>query len=245
MKGLIKEEKESKELYRNQHILLKGFLSFDIKEDIKTLDKLIIKEYTKNTFYGDLNKWLMNLNMNFYAPVAYFTARLKYSLNSYAINNNMYCIEDKKTIYRGIKMPFTCLLQYIRANGKIILLSSFTSTSEDDNLAKNWACRKNPKQLYENSLNFSVVYYITNFYKRNWIPNGINIQNESLYKNEKEYLFQPFSFYLIRQVEIDYINYTADIYLETIGKTEILEEKIKKGKEIEFNKEENIIQIKK
>ena len=42
-----------------------------------------------------------------------------------------------------------------------------------------------------------------------------------------------------------YFNYTADIYLETIGKTEILEEKIKKGKEIEFNKEENIIQIKK
>ena len=42
-----------------------------------------------------------------------------------------------------------------------------------------------------------------------------------------------------------YFNYTADIYLEIIGKTEILEEKIKKGKEIEFNKEENIIQIKK
>ena len=186
----------------------------------------------------------MNSKMNFYTPVAYFTARLMHSLNSYAINNNMYCIKDKKTIYRGIKMPFTCLLQYIRANGKIILLSSFTSTSEDEQVAKNWAGRKDPRKLYENSLKFSVVYYIINRYKNNWIPNGINVQKEAQYKKEKEYLYQPFSFYFVRDVQIDYVNYQADIYLETIGKTEILEEQIKTGKEIEYNQKENIMQIK-
>jgi hypothetical protein len=244
MEGLIEEEEKSKELLKNQKLLLKGFLSFNITDDIETLDKLIIKEYTKNTFYGDLNKWLMNSKLNFYAPVAYFTSRLMYSLNSYAKGNNMYCKEDKKNIYRGIKIPFSCLLPYIRADKKIILLSSFTSTSEDEQVAKNWAGRKDPRKLYENSLKFSVVYYIINRYKNNWIPNGINVQKEAQYKKEKEYLYQPFSFYFVRDVQIDYVNYQADIYLETIGKTEILEEQIKKGKEIEYNQKENIMQIK-
>ena len=38
--------------------------------------------------------------------------------------------------------------------------------------------------------------------------------------------------------------YIDDIYLETIGKTQILEEEIKKGKEIFYNKSENIIEVK-
>ena len=164
MEEIIKEKQASNELIKNQKILLKGFLSFDINQDIETLDKLIIKEYTKNTFYGDLNKWLMNSKMNFYEPIAYFTARLMFSLNKYASINNMFCKENKKIIYRGVKMPFTCLLPYIRAKHKIIVLSSFTSTSEDENFAKTWAGRKIAKKLFENSLKFSVVYYITNNY---------------------------------------------------------------------------------
>ena len=243
MEELVKEEEKSKELIKNQKTILKGFLSFDIKEDIDTLDKLIIKEYTKNTFYGDLNKWLMNSKMNFYGPIAYFTARLMFSLNSYAIKNKMFCNENKKVLYRGIKIPFTCLLPYIRANKKIIMLSSFTSTSEKQSFAEGWSGRKISKKLYENSLKFSVVYYITNNYKSNWISNGINVQNVSLFKKEKEILYQPFSFYFVRDVQIDYTNYTADIYLETIGKTEILEEKIRQGMKIEYNKDQNIVQI--
>lgn len=44
-------------------------------------------------------------------------------------------------------------------------------------------------------------------------------------------------------MKINIQNHTADIYLETIGKKEILEEEIKKGKEVEYNQNENIIQI--
>ena len=48
----------------------------------------------------------------------------------------------------------------------------------------------------------------------------------------------------MRDVQIDLTNYTADIYLDTIGKKEILEEKIKIGKEIEYNPKEKIMQVK-
>jgi hypothetical protein len=39
-------------------------------------------------------------------------------------------------------------------------------------------------------------------------------------------------------------NRKADIYLETIGKNQILEEGMKYGKEIEYNSYENIMQFK-
>ena len=244
MESLIHTEAKSKELKnKNENDLLSGFLTFDINKDLDILDKLIIKEYTKNTFYGDLNKWLMN-KMNDYEPIAYFTARLMYSLNKYAKKNHKYCIENKKELHRGVKMSYSDLLPYVRAKGKIILLSGFTSTSQDDNSAKRFAGRNNTQALYKANLKFSVVFNIRNLCKENWISNGIDVMKESEYKSEKEILYQPFSFYYVRDVQIDNKNYLADIYLDTIGKTEILEEKIKDGKNIEFNPKLNIMQVK-
>ena len=111
MKSLIEIEQKPDEL-------LKGFLTFDIKEDLDNLNKLIIKEYTKNTFYKDLNMWLMNSKILYYESIGYFTARLMYSLNSYAETNNAYFKSNNIKVYRGIKIPYSCLLQYERAKIK-------------------------------------------------------------------------------------------------------------------------------
>ena len=75
------------------------------------------------------------------------------------------------------------------------------------------------------------------------ISNGINIQDLAFYKNEKEILIQSFSFYHVLDVEIDYKLYTANISLEIIPKTQILEEEIKKGKNFIYNKDKNVIEI--
>ena len=241
MHSLIEKKSESKELVKNQNIVLEGFLSFDIEKDVKALDILIIKEYTKNSFYGDLNKLLLN-KMEFYETVAYFTARLMYSLNKYGKDFDMYSKEIRQ-FYRGAKMPYSSILPYIRAKGKIIILSSFISTSEDIDRAKIFAGREKSNKLYQNKLKFSVLFYIKNNYNINWVSSGVNIQDISAAKKEKEHLFLPFSFYYLRDVIINTKNYTADIYLETIGKKEILEEEIKNGKEVEYNQNENIIQI--
>ena len=88
MKEIIEKEYNSNELkIKNKKRLLDAFLKFKISEDIKNIDTLIIKEYSGKTFHGDLNRWLMNCKFNFYEPVAYFTARLMFSLNSYANKN--------------------------------------------------------------------------------------------------------------------------------------------------------------
>ena len=60
-------------------------------------------------------------------------------------------------------------------------------------------------------------------------------------KKKKDFLFQPFSFYMFKKVESDIQIYKADFYIEIIGKKEILEEKIKHEKEIKYNEKENIM----
>ena len=244
MKKLIKTEAEKKALKKSENVLLQGFMTFKIKDDLNLLNRLIIREYTKETFYGDLNRWLMNSKMNSYDTIAYFTSRLMYSLNIYGKENKMYYEKDNTVLRRGIKIPYSCLLPYERAIGKVILLSSFTSTSEKELTARNFSGRDKSKQQYKTNKIFSVIYIITNNFKQNWVSNGINVQQETVYKNEKEILFQPFSFYLVKKVDINKKNYTADIYLETIGKKEILEEKIKMGQKIEYNAANKMMEAK-
>ena len=257
--NLINEESKNNELKKNKDKLLESLANFDTnkidannadkdknkdnQKDTDYLDKLIIREYTNNTLYKDLNKWLLNYNKKFYESVAYFTGRLMYSLNSYAKKNSKYFIEDQTTLYRGIKISYSCLLPYERAIGKIILLTAFTSTSESQSKIIRFSGRDNSVELYKTNQLFSVIFYIKNIWKKNWISNGINVQDESPYK-EKEILFQPFSFYFVSDVKIDLNLYTADIYLETVGKTMILEEEIKKGKEIIYNESTQIIELK-
>ena len=244
MKSLIKTVQIDELKKRNRNSLLSKLLTFDLDKDVEALDRLITQEYTKNIFYGDLNKWLMNYNMDDYEPIAYLIARIMYNLNIYAIKYNIYFNENEKEFYRGVKMTYSDLLPYERAKGKIILLSGFTLASQNELLANKLAGRDNTQELYKINLKYSVVFIIKNYYNKDWISNGIDLQKELEYKNEKEILYQPFSFYYVRDVRIDNKNYMADIYLDTIGKTAILEEKIREGKEIEFNPKLRIMEVK-
>jgi hypothetical protein len=230
-------------LISDKNQLVHSFLTFEIKQDIdiNMLNQIIIKEYSKNSFFRDLNKWLGKYNLN--ESVSYFAARLMYSLNSYAKENHMFSNGNKKTLYRGVKMPYSSILEYEKAKGKIISLTNFISTTQDANLAKLFSGRNKALSLYNLKKKFSVILIIKNYYKNNWISNGITLEKISDY-DEKEIIYQPFSFYFVKDVQIDYQNYKADIYLETIGKLEILEEQIQKGKEIKYNQKENIMQIK-
>ena len=243
IKEVINKDEEQKLLKKKKEKVLEGFLTFNLEKDLQKLDELIIREYTKNTFYGDLNRWLMKGKMKDYEPVAYFTSRLMFSLNSYAQKRHKFCKEDEKVLHRGAQLFYSCLLPYERAVGDIILLSAFTSTSESDEIAKKWAGRGREKEIYNNSSKFSVVFHIKNNYKeKNWISNSIDIQNKSMYKKEREFLFQPFSFYKVIKVDINEKTFSADITLETIGKKEILEEQIKNGKSVKYNINKNIME---
>jgi hypothetical protein len=207
-------------------------LNYDLDQDLDKLNELITQRYSGIHLYKTMNKIL--LSSDFYEAIAYFTARIMYSLNTYAEKNKKFCTQNQK-LYLGIKLPYTCLLQYERAIGKAICFSSFTSTTENEGIARNNAGRNNAKEQNDLHSIFSVVITINNIYKDGY-KNVIDINPESKNSDEREYVFQPFSFFRLTNISIDVNNKTADISLDTIGKKEILEEKIREGKEIKINK---------
>ena len=239
----INRESEDKLSNNNKNKIIEGFLKFELNQNSQYSDELIIKEYTNRTFSKYLNKFLMNIDQELDESVAYFISRLIYSLNTYASKNNMFCIEDKKKLYMGITLPYSRILSYEKVKGKIITFPRFISTTEREFLAINRARRGESIDLYQEIKNFSVLFIITNINNNNRISNGINIQNISDYRAEKEILFLPFSFFKVKSVEVDANNYTADIYLETIGKNEILENQIKNGKHIQYDSILNTMKI--
>jgi hypothetical protein len=110
---LIDKDFINKELkLKDKDKLADSLASFDINNniDLLELDKLIIKEYSKNTFYKDLNNWILNPKKEFYEQVAYFIARLMYSLNSFGKYEKEFFNENKKILYRGAKLPYNSFI---------------------------------------------------------------------------------------------------------------------------------------
>ena len=234
--------KEEKDLRIGKKELIKSFETFDLTKDLENLHKFIIHEYTRNTYYSNLNKWLSTFSVEAYEIISYYTARLMYHLNSYALKSNLFYNENK-ILYRGTKATYIALLPYERLKGKIILFSAFTSISEDISVAIFFSSRERIQELYKAKKYFSVIFKIKNYFKNNCISCGIDIQSISKYEEEKEILFQPFSFYFVRNVKFDYEKYTVDIDLEIIPKKEILEEKIREGGKVIYDKETNLMVI--
>jgi len=243
------ESQEEKDLIIGKKNLKKSFKTFDIKKDLKNLGeilnlhKTIIREYTNiNSYYYSLNKWQKNFNIEAYEAIAYYTARLIYHLNCYALEYKLF-YNKNKILFRGTKLTYIALLPYERLKGKIILFTAFTSTSENKSKAMDFNSRDKIQEIYKKKKYFSVLFIIKNYIKDNCISCGINIQDISHIKSEKEILFQPFSFFFVQNVKFDYEKYTVDIDLEVIPKKEIFEEKIRNGGKIIYDKETNLMVI--
>ena len=242
IKNFINEEKKENLKVKNKNLIEESFKTFDIDKDLKILDKMLIKEYTKNTLYGDLNNWLRSLNTDVYEKISYYTSRLMYSLNNYGFEKKKF-FKDNITLYRGAKTKYTNILPFERAKGKIIIISNFNSTTKNKSVAEKWSGRNNSKKIYLYNRKFSVIYSINNYVVESSIPCGINIEKISAYRKEEEILFQPFSFYLVKSVNFDYEKFTVDIELELILKKEILEYQIKIGKKVNYDKIQKLIYI--
>jgi hypothetical protein len=139
-------------------------------------------------------------------------------------------------------LSYIDVLPYEKNLGNIISFPNFTSSSTELSVAESFSRRNSSAQERKNSNIFSVILTIKNNYKTGWVPIAINVRNISEYPSEEERIFQPFNFYKITNVNIKTDDYTADINLETIGRKEILEEKLKNGGKIRYNLKENIME---
>ena len=224
---------------KNENLDISEFINFDIEGILSYLERIIYQNQS-NILNSDLYSRRKHEEKLAYEKVNFLTSRMMIYLNKH--NFKPFYEEDKTILRRGIKIPYSSLLPYIRAVGKIITFLSFILTREKEITAKNYSGRNQSNEQYKTCKIFSVIFTITNNYHKNWISNCFILQENSE-NHEEDIIFQPFTFFLVKKVDIDTNNYTADIYLETIGKTEILEEKIKIGKSIVYNEKEKIMEV--
>ena len=199
----------------------------------------IIRLYTqeRDSYYKDFNYWLLHLDPLSIQKTSWFIAAVIYSLNKYCEKGNG--LKESIKLYRGISMNFTDLLYYERCENQIICFPSFTSTSSDIGTGIKFS-----KKNIKNSDKFATLITINYKYINGFYPTAIDVSKISAFKNEKEELFPPYSFFKIKHVNIEYENHEAKIELDSIGKKEIFEEKLKDGYNLFYN-DEGYMEIKK
>ena len=232
--------------------LLKEILNENSPEEKKLIKSLevfqnnkdyeIIKEYTKDTIYPYINKWLLNLNNLAYEKAGYFIGGLMYKLNEYGIYKNK-GIKNKCILYRGIYLNYLDALSYQIYIGKIIAFQTFLSTSSDKKTAELFSkVKRTSLEERKNKCMFSTIIEINHIYDKELFPLCFDISDISNRKNEKEFLFHPYTFFKLKNFKIDLEKYILHLNLETIGKKEILEYPLKSGKTIILNDKKNIVE---
>jgi predicted DNA-binding antitoxin AbrB/MazE fold protein len=205
--------------------LLETLQKFKGLNDNETdLITLYTEEY--NSFYQDFNFWLNTLDPLAIQKTSWFIATVMYSLNNYGEKKG---VKNSEKLYRGIKMNLTDLLNYERAENEIICYPSFTSTTPDIDVANFFKS----DGILPNQ--YATLIKINYKQEDGFIPTAIDVSEISKIKNEKERLFPPYSFFRIKKVKIEHSNQTGNIELDSIGRKEILEKKLKDGYQISYN----------
>ena len=198
--------------------------------------KFVIQGYTNqsDSYYEQFNMWMYSYNTLAFQKTGYFLSGLIECLNKYGDIANT-GIKQKVKLYRGAGLYLIDILPYKNNVDNIIIMPNFLSTSVNIKVAKDFA------SSHSGGGKFYVIYTINYNYESNWMFNTINVEAASHF-SEEERLFQPFSFFKVKKVDIDLNNEKADIELDAIGKTSILEEAIKDNKKIKYNYAKNIIE---
>ena len=181
---------------------------------------------------------LYNENIQYLEMISYFIAILMMKLNSYAFLDEKNCILEFEEF-----INISDLKKLESSKNQIILINNFIIVEKK---VKSFftglfnavdSFKKIIRKMFE--YEYKVKILINYNYKENNIPN--------CFKNleDNNYIFPPFSFYKVMNVEINPNNNSGTITLNNVGRKEILEnnDNIKNG--LTYNIDENIIEIKK
>ena len=207
-------------------------------QDVVKNENIIITLYTmeNGSYYKDFNYWLNNLDLLAIQKTYWFIAAVIYSLNEYSKKKDKGIKEDGLKLYRGIKANLSTLLSYELAKDELICYPSFTSTTRSLDQAKKYS--NNEKKENE----YATIITINYKFKEKFLPTAVDVKDISMNSKEDECLFFPYSFFKVIDFKIDHSSKTAEIELETIGKTEIIETQIGYGNNLVYN-EKGFIEV--
>ena len=224
------------------------------KEMIENLndEKDLIKCYTaESIIVYFFNKCLREVDKN----CIEFTGLLNYALYKYYNDNPDININKDTIFYRKLIIPIKDLYSYNLFEGQIICFPSFTSTSINENAFPFPEIKKHKLSMYStNLLGQQKVYskdkcvllkFNYKYNNLNYCP-AFNIKNCSIFDEENEFLFPPFSFFKILKFNDAEGTSSSPIIieLEVIPKRENLEKYLKKGRKIFYDKIEKCMKWK-
>ena len=173
----------------------------------------------------------------------------------YFIGNFMHRIveygkQEKKAVlggnqfYKGIQLNIFDLFEFIKNDQLLISFSHFMMVTSKKELAILNAQRNMNSAYRNNKKLFSVILNIQYFYDDSYKPSIFDLSGLMSYPDEEEYIVLPFTFFLLKRIKYDEKKMTADIDLEVIGKSEVLEEKVKKGQKLFYEEKNHIMNAK-
>lgn len=130
-------------------------------------------------------------------------------------------------------------MNYERAKGKLICFPSFTSTSGEFKVASAFSKDNKGPNQYETIITINYIY------KKGFIPTAVDVSKIAVpeHEYEKEYIFPPYTFFIVKNVAIDHLKKIAEIEIDTVGKKEIIEKNMEKGSNLIYNKEEGFMEL--
>ena len=147
-----------------------------------------IENYTKESFYyKELNKSLREGDFDTFRTLSSHMSKFIFYLYDYRkknINN-----QKKSDLYRKMYININDLYEYKDSIGRVICYPAFTSTSIEKGSFK-------PKKYNPEDVLVEITI------KQNNTKSVVSIDEFSEFKEEKEYLFLPFSFFKIDDVQI-------------------------------------------
>ena len=216
------------------------------KKDFKRANKILenindekdlIKCYTaESIIVYFLNRCLREVNHK----MLEFVGLMNYALFKYYHDNPQIEIKEDMVFYRKMNIPIKDLYSYDLFEGKIICFPAFTSTS----IYKD-AFYFNPIEKHKTMhgfVNREKHILLKIYYKFNeaYQCPCFNIQECSKFKDEKEYLFNPFSFFKILKIIMNEGTEENPVIIElkVIPKTKDFQKNLKNGGNVLFDEKE-------
>ena len=200
--------------------------------NLKSNEKIINDSLLEN-----INNLLFSENKKILENISYFIAKVMIKLNSYPFLDEKNCILEFEEF-----MNINYLKRLKNSINQIIFISNFIKVEKKINTFFSGLFNKidSFKKIVRKLLDFEYkIKILINYnYKENNIP--------TCFKNleDNNYIFPPFSFFKVMNVEINSNNNSGTISLNSVGRKEILEnnDNLKNG--LIYNIVENNIEIK-
>ena len=232
--ALIKDiNNDKKEIYFKIYNFYNLFKNNDDKE-------FIFKYLKDENLFIPFNQLLIKKDKIDFDNIGYFVGNLMYRIVHYGQKERKGIINAKE-FYKGMQIDIINLFEYIKNENLLISFSNFmTVTSKKDFAILNSKRNQNLSERKDSHL-FSVLMKIDYLYDNAYEPSIFDLSDLLPYPDEEEFIILPFTFFHLKKVIFDSKKMNADIYLDTIGKAEILEEKVKIGKKLKYDEKNHII----